>query len=72
MSDDTLLDTLKTAFLNGKFNPMIDTIGAFLSKIRTLFSILKKGKGGLPLHPSCAPVIVAKYVLMSLNMSKCP
>ena len=33
--------------LNRKFNPKIDTIRAFLSKIRTIFSIFKKGRGCL-------------------------
>ena len=30
--------------LNGKFNPKMNTIRAFLSKIRTLFPIFKKGR----------------------------
>ena len=33
---------------NGQFNPVMDTIRAFLSKIKTLFSIFKKSRGGLP------------------------
>ena len=31
--------------LNGKFNPKMDTIRAFLSKIRAFFSIFKKEQG---------------------------
>ena len=34
--------------LNEKYNPKMDTIRVFLPKIRTLFSIFKKGRGGLP------------------------
>ena len=34
--------------LNGKFNSKKETISTFLSKINTLFSIFKKGKGALP------------------------
>ena len=37
--------------LNRKFNPKMDTFKAFLSKIRTLFSIFKKGMGSLPSLP---------------------
>ena len=33
---------------NGQFKPVMDTIRAFLSKIKTLFSIFKKSRGGLP------------------------
>ena len=33
---------------NGKFNPKMDTIRATFSKIKTLFSIFKNGRGGLP------------------------
>ena len=32
-----LLDALKTYIMNGKFNPKMNTIRVFLSKIRTLF-----------------------------------
>ena len=42
-----LLDTLKNYILNGKFNPKIDTIRAFLSKSGTFFSIFKKNGGGI-------------------------
>ena len=31
-----------------KFNIRMDTIGALFSKIRALFLIFKKGRGGLP------------------------
>ena len=50
----------------------MDTIRAFLSKIRTLFSIFKKGRGDLPSSPSWAPVSVTEYASISLNMLKYP
>ena len=37
----------KNYMLTGKSNPKMNTIRAFLSKIRTIFSIFKKGWGGL-------------------------
>ena len=55
-----------------KFNPMIDKIRAFLSKIRTFFSIFIKGTETSPLLSSCAPVSVAEYASISLNMPKYP
>ena len=59
--------------VNGRFNPEMDTIKAFLSKIKTLFLIFKKGRWGLPSPPpSCAPVNVTEYVSITLNMSKYP
>ena len=51
---------------------MMDTVGAFLPKIRTLFLIFEKDRGGLPLLPSYAPVSVAEYASISLNMPKYP
>ena len=54
--------------LKGKLNSKMDTIIAFLSKIRT-FSIFKKGRGGLR-SPLSASVSVAEYASISLNMSK--
>ena len=50
----------------------MDPISAFLSKIRTLFPIFKKGSGGLPSFPSCGPVIVVEYPSVSLNIRKYP
>ena len=35
--------------LNGKFNSKMNTIRAFLSKIKTLFLIFRKARGGLAL-----------------------
>ena len=58
--------------LKGKLNSKMDTIIAFLSKIRT-FSIFKKGREGLrsPLRsPLSASVSVAEYASIPLNMSK--
>ena len=54
---------LNSYILNGKFNPKMDTIRAFLFKIRTPFSFSS------PLPPCCASVSVAEYVSISLNMS---
>ena len=34
--------------LNGRFNPSMNTIRVFFSKIRALFSIFKKRQGGSP------------------------
>ena len=55
-----------------KCNPMIDKIRAFLSKIRTFFSIFIKDRETSPLLSSCAPVSVAEYASISLNMPKYP
>ena len=67
-----LLDILKTAFGIENLKPNMDTIRAFLSKIKALFPIVKKGRGGFPSPPSCAPVIVAEYASISLNIPKYP
>ena len=57
--------------LNGKFKQMMDTIRAFISKIKTLISIFKKGRGGFSsLIPNCAPMGVAENTSISLNMLK--
>ena len=48
----------------------MDTIRAFLSKIRTLFLIFKKDGGGLLSPPNYAPASVAEYAAISLNMHK--
>ena len=52
--------------LNGKFNPKMDTIRTFISKIRT-FSIFKISREVLPSHSICMPLIVAEYALVSLS-----
>ena len=54
--------------LNGKVNPKKVTTRAFFSKIRALSSVFKKNRGGLGLFPSCAPVSVAEYASISLNI----
>ena len=53
--------------MNGKFNPKRNTVRACFSKIRTLYSIFKKDRGGLPSSPGCAPVSVAEYAPISLR-----
>ena len=53
-----------------KFNSKMDTIRVFLFKIRALFSIFKAGREGLPSPPGCAPLCVAEYVSISLNVRK--
>ena len=50
----------------------MDTIRAFLSKIRALFPIFKKDRVDFPSPPSCAPVSVAEYTSISLSMPKYP
>ena len=59
--------------MNRKFNPRIDKIKVF-SKIRTLFSIFKKGRGGLPSPPQlrAGEWSVVEYASISLNMHKYP
>ena len=59
--------------LNRKFNQRMDKIRIF-SKIRTLFSIFKKGNGGVPSPPQlrAGEWSVAEYASISLNMCKCP
>ena len=44
-----LLGALKTTFRIENLKPKMDTIRTFLSKIKALFPIVKKGRGGLPL-----------------------
>ena len=39
----------------------MDTIRVFISKIKTLFSIFKNGRGASPLPPSSTPVRVTEY-----------
>ena len=60
--------------MKGRFNPKIDIIRALFSQIRAPFSIIKKGKGRLPLlsSPSCAPLSVTEYASISLNIPKYP
>ena len=50
----------------------MDTIQAFFSKIITLFSIFKKGRGGLCSSPNCTSVNVDEYASVSLNIPKYP
>ena len=52
--------------LKGKFNPRIDTIRAFFSKIRTLFLIFKKEQGRF--SPSSPPLVARlhRYILIPL------
>ena len=52
---------------NGKFNPKMDTIRAFLSKIKTLSSIFKKSSQSLPSCSSCACVNVAEYAFPEIS-----
>ena len=66
-----LQDTLKSVerkSTKGKSNPKMDTIRVFLSKIRTLFSIFKKGRGALPSPLSCMLVIATELASISLNI----
>ena len=66
------IDTLKLYF-GWKFNPKMDTIRAFLSKVRILFQFFQRVQGRPPLFPiSCAPVSVTEYAPVSLNMTKYP
>ena len=59
--------------LNGKCNPKMDTIRAFLSKVITFFLIFKTGqRRPPPPRHSCMPVNVAEYASVSLNISKYP
>ena len=60
-------------FMNGKFNPKMDTIRAFLSKIRTLLLNFRTSQERFPIFlvVGCL-VIVAEYASMSLNMPKYP
>ena len=64
-----IVDTLKTTLLDGKFNPKIRV---FLSKIRTFFLFSKGAGEASPLPTSCAPVKVAEYASVCLNMPKHP
>ena len=60
--------------MNGKFNPKMDTIKVYFSKIRSPFSIFKNGRGDLlsPFLPVYASVSVAEYASTSLNMLEHP
>ena len=65
---------------SGKFNSKVVTIRAFFSKIKTLFSIFKNGRGDLPSSSNFqkwqgrAPLFlrVAEYASVSLNIPKYP
>ena len=48
------------------------TVMVFLSKIRTLFQILKRAREASPLPLSCTPVSVTEYSSICLNMLKHP
>ena len=56
--------------LSWKCNAKMDTNRAFFPKHFFWFS--KKGRGGLPFTPSCAPVGVAEYALITLSITKYP
>ena len=59
--------------MNGEFHSKMDTIRAFLSKIRILFFRFSKKAGeSSPLLLSCVPVSVADYASISLNMPENP
>ena len=45
--------------------------GPFFPKSGHFFRFSKRAGEASPLPPSCAPVIVAEYALISLNMPKC-
>ena len=53
------------SFFNGKFSPKMDTIRAFLSKIKKLFLICIKDRGGWP-----SPLVV--HLQVWLNMLQYP
>ena len=64
------LHTLKTIFCMEKLTQRWSQSGPFYSEIRTLFSISKMGRGGLPSPPLVAHLSVVEHVLISLNMPK--
>ena len=59
-----------TLSLNGKFKQMMDTIGPLFPKSRHLFRFSKRAGEASSLIPNCAPVGVAEYTSISLNMLK--
>ena len=59
--------------LNGKFSPKMNTIKVFFPKAENSFRIFKKRQEQPPpLHSSCAPLRLAKYASVSLNIPKYP
>ena len=58
--------------LNEKFNSKMDTIWGFISESVHFFRFSRKDRGGFTLPPSCTPVRVAEYTLISLNIPKYP
>ena len=58
--------------LNEKFNPMMVTIRTFFPKSEHFFQFSKRVREASPLLPSYAPVSVAEYALLFLNMPKYP
>ena len=62
----------KIYLLNEKFNPKMDTIWAFFSKIKKTFLMLKKGRRGAPVPPLIAHLWVwlnmHQYLWISLNI----
>ena len=58
-------------FLNGWLNPKMDTIKAFFSKFRALFSIFKKEQGSPPPPPTHPPSLITPSPLLPLNYTRC-
>ena len=57
--------------LNGEFNPTMEIIRAFFFQNQgTFFDFQKRAGEVFQFDPSCAPVNVAEYALISLNIPK--
>ena len=65
-----LLSTLKTIFWVENLTQRWIRTGPFFPKSGQVFRFSKSSRGGLPLPPSCAPVSVAEYATVTLNIPK--
>ena len=67
-----ILDTLKTTIRIENLTRWWTQSGSFFVESRHFFQFSKREGEVFPLLPSCAPVSVAEYASISLNMSKYP
>ena len=70
--DFFLLDTLKITIRIENLTRWWTQSGSFFVESRHFFQFSKREGEVFPLLPSCAPVSVAEYASISLNMSKYP
>ena len=67
-----LLDTPKITFWMKNSTQRWTLSGALFSESVHFFRFSRKGRGGFTLPPSCKPVHVAEYTIISVNIPKYP